>query len=161
VGSPPNDESPPSNFLVGAPTALKIWVRRCEKTFSTVSVKMRNTHAEHNGSALTLIADISTDTDFRRFGPDPAVSKRDNQCLQISQRLGGWPSSPLLRHGFMAARTGGELVAKPLILVSTRSSHQCRAPIQQDAQPPLRTVASRGRRPDAMIRPPPRPGCLA
>ena len=40
-----------------------------------------------------------------------AVSKRDNQCLQIRQRLGGWPPPPLLRHGSWPCRTGDELVA--------------------------------------------------
>ena len=42
---------------------------------------------------------------------EPAVSKRNNQCLQISQRLGGWPPSHLLRRGLMAASDGSELVA--------------------------------------------------
>jgi hypothetical protein len=32
-------------------------------------VKMRNTHAEQNRSALTLTADVWADMDFRRYGP--------------------------------------------------------------------------------------------
>jgi len=46
-----------------------------------------------------------------RASAKPAVSKRDNQCLQIRQRLGGWPPPPLLRHGSWPCRTGDELVA--------------------------------------------------
>ena len=38
------------------------------KIQSRLWVKMRKTHAEHKRSALTPIADVSTDTDFRRDG---------------------------------------------------------------------------------------------
>ena len=41
-------------------------VSRCYR--SPQWVKMRNTHAEHNRSALTLIPDVPSDMDFRRNG---------------------------------------------------------------------------------------------
>jgi hypothetical protein len=43
---------------------------RCKKSKPSMSqmVKMRNTHAEHNRSAFTLIADVPSDMDFRRNG---------------------------------------------------------------------------------------------
>jgi hypothetical protein len=48
---------------------------------------MRNTHVEHNRSALTLMADVLSSMDFRREGPQPD--------LRDQARFDGWPHTSL------------------------------------------------------------------
>jgi hypothetical protein len=51
---------------------------------------MRRTHREHNTSALTPIADMLGDIDFRRNGPIPEVPRRgangDNVDFRCTRR---------------------------------------------------------------------------
>jgi hypothetical protein len=60
------------------------------------------THVEHNESALTLIADVWTGTDFRRYGPladscavatkglfDHPVGTSDQPCRNFEAKLLG------------------------------------------------------------------------
>jgi hypothetical protein len=56
------DASPPHNCRIAAPTARKICVQRCKKTFSTASVRLGKARAEQNESALPRAADISADS---------------------------------------------------------------------------------------------------
>jgi hypothetical protein len=50
-------------------------------------VKMRNTHAEQNRSAFTLVADAPCDMDFRRNGPSAdSCTAANNSLFFVSLR---------------------------------------------------------------------------
>src|SRR5947209_3400427 len=77
----------------------------------------RLTHIEHNASALTPIADMEADIDFRRFGPASDINEIGRRATGLYLPSAGNGSVGCRRASIIVARRHLQTVALRLIVI--------------------------------------------